>query len=460
MKNQKPKYYQLIPAKIFNELSGIEDLVKPKIKGYCSDYLKEVISIVASSTRKNINSSQLQITYLRKLVPQGDSYLKKLIDLNIILRTGNAIVGQSSYQYIFAPEYQSKYIVLPLNNAKLIRRIEMARKERLKEAVKSIRGHSEQLKHLKALCIAPEWKAFIDANYTKETDQYNSIVSSATRILNNDITYSIDNTSGRFHSNVTNMPKSLRPFLRINDEPLINLDISNSQPYLSTILLTDPGKVSYMTKNPAFALLLQSLKVSLKEDVKKYISLVISGNIYEYLMNEFSKEGLQLGRDETKKMMLRILFARNRLPKDETNRKARLIFKNRFPIVNKIFSKIRGSEKGNKFENFKRFAILLQSIESYLMLDIIVKRINRELPGTIAITIHDSIMTGVLTDNVEAIRKIMIEELTFFVGFAPKIKVEGIKEEKESNINNNKSLTNMMLQPLQISINQSNKEIN
>jgi len=65
-----------------------------------------------------------------------------------------------------------------------------------------------------------------------------------------------------------------------------------------------------------------------------------------------------------------------------------------------------------------------------LMLDVILKRIYRELPGTIAITIHDSIMTGVLTNNVEAIRKIMIEELTFFVGFAPKIKIEGIIEEK------------------------------
>lgn len=430
MKNQNPKYYQLMPEKIFNEFSSIEDLIKPNIKGYCSDYLKEVISIVASSTRKNINSSQLQITYLRKLVPQGDSYLKKLIDLNIILRTGNAIKGQSSYQYIFAPEYQSKYIVLPLNNAKLIRRIDIARKERQKDAIRSIRGHSEQLKQLKALCIAPEWKAFIDANYTKETDQYNSIVSSAIRIMNNDITCSIDNTSGRLHSNVTNMAKILRSYLRINDEPLINLDVSNSQPYLSTILLTDPGKVSCMTKNPAFALLLQSLKVSLKEDVKKYISLVISGKIYEYLMTEFSNDGLELNRDETKKMMLRILFARNRLPKDETNRKARLIFKDRFPTVNKIFSKIRGSEKGSKFENFKRFAILLQRIESYLMLDIIVKRINSELPGTIAITIHDSIMTGELKNNVEAVRKIMIEELTNFVGFAPKIKVEGINQEK------------------------------
>ena len=127
------------------------------------------------------------------------------------------------------------------------------------------------------------------------------------------------------------MAKGLRPFLRINGEPLINIDIRNSQPYLSTIILTNPSKVSWLTKNPAFALLLQSLKVSLNQDVKYYVSLVVSGQLYEYLMQEFSKGGLNLTRRETKSQVLRILFARNRMPKDEINRKCRQIFKSKFP---------------------------------------------------------------------------------------------------------------------------------
>ncbi|MBN2480156.1 MAG: hypothetical protein JXB19_00315, partial [Bacteroidales bacterium] len=59
----------------------------------------------------------------------------------------------------------------------------------------------------------------------------------------------------------------------------------------------------------------------------------------------------------------------------------------------------------------------------------------RELPGVIAITIHDSIMTGILTNNVEAVRKIMIEELTKFVGFPPQIKIEDNRKGDEG-INN------------------------
>ena len=254
------------------------------------------------------------------------------------------------------------------------------------------------------------------------------------------------------------MAKGLRPFLRVNGEALVNLDVKNSQPYLSTILLTNPGKVSFLVKNTAFAFMLLSLKVSLSEDVKKYISLVNSGQLYEYLMSEFAKEGLELTRSETKTQVLRILFACNRMPRNPINdtevfiskltekekrermefiteypkiKKSRQIFKKCFPGVFRIFSKIRGSEKGDHFQNFKRFAILLQSIESYLMLDVILKRIYKELPGVIAITCHDSIMTGVLTNNVDAVKKIMIDEFTYFVGFCPQISIEGKIENKE-----------------------------
>ena len=248
--------------------------------------------------------------------------------------------------------------------------------------------------------------------------------------MNGDIFYTIDSTSGRFHSNVTNCPKGFRPYLRVNGEPLINIDVKNCQPYLSTIILTDPLKASTFAENPAFAMVLQTLKVSHQQDVKTYISLVINGTFYEYLMSEFASEGLHLDRSETKRQVLRILFARNRTPKDPTNRKARDIFKLRFPTVHRIFSKVRGSNRGDKFTSFKRFAILLQRIESYLMLDVVLKRIYRELPDVVAITIHDSIMTGVMTNNVEAVKTILIEEMTNVVGFWPNVTLEGIIEKE------------------------------
>lgn len=425
-------YSQLIPEKLINDLSMIYELLQDDIKGFDPDCLKEVISTIACQIQKTDGFAPLQIKILKRLVPQADKYLKGLIDLGVIVREGQYIPGEISYKYKFAQTYESKYLPRHLNNPRLQRRIALIHEELRKESVKkSIKNHAEQTKFLRLLTIDENYTDYFRNNPDLTLEQYNSAEASATRIINGDIFYSEDSTSGRFHSNVTNLSKDLRPYLRINDSPLINIDIKNSQPYLSTIILTNPSKVSYLTNNPAFALLLQNLKVSLKEDVKKYISLVVSGQLYEYLMSEFTKGGVPLTRQDTKRQVLRILFARNRTPKDETNKKCRQIFRDNFPTVHKIFSKVRGHERGDKFTNFKRFAILLQRIESYLMLDVILKRIYRELPGTITITIHDSIMTGVLTNNVEAVRKIMVEELTYFVGSPPQIKIEGRLEEKE-----------------------------
>lgn len=419
-----PQYHQLIPEKVLQKLPIIERKIKSQIKGFCADNLKEVISIVACHTRKDMAPSPIQICYFKKMVGQGDKYLKGLIDLNVIQRSGLAIKGECSFKYCFSSVYKSKFIFMPLINPKLILRIEKAHQDLKKGKRKFLKNHCEQIKFLKRLSIDPECINFINSNYSKDSDRYNNATASVTRIMNKDFFYCVDITSGRFHSNITNMPKEIRPFLRINGKPLVNIDIKNSQPYLSILLLTSPEKVSFLAKNPAFAKLLQSLVVSDNVDIMTYITLVNSGQLYEYLMDEFAKEGLVLNRDETKKQVLRILFARNKMPKNNTNKKARIIFTNRFPSLHRVFSEIRGYGSGDKFTNFKRFAILLQSIESHLMLKVIMKRIVTLLPNIVALTIHDSILTSDSSPEIQTIHTIMVEELTKFIGFSPNIKIE------------------------------------
>jgi hypothetical protein len=430
-------YYQLIPEKIFQNLNTIEELLKPGIKGFSIYNLKEVISIIAIHVRREDNEdSPLRMEYFRKLVPYAERYLVGLIELGIITRSPYYIPKEISYRYNFTPEYQSKYISLPLDDAKMILRIQNAYTKFGKESIKMIWGYSSQVKYLKQLTLAEGWQELVES-YKANTHQYNCIMASAMQIINKVPSYSIDETEGRFHSPITSMKRELRQFLRIDGKPLKNIDIKNSQPYLSTIILTYPSKVAWLTKNPAFQMLLQSLKVSQNEDVKKYIYMVASGHFYEYLMQEFSIEGLKLTRKETKLQVLRILFARNRMPKDEINRKARQIFIARFPTVHRIFSKVRG-----RAENSNRFSILLARIESYLMLNVILKRINKELPNIIAMTIHDSIMTGILTDEVEAVREIMNDVLTEFIGFQPKIEIESSRQNENENIENIKEEIN------------------
>lgn len=424
-----------MPENVLNDFKSIEDSLRSKIESYNSDYLKEVISIVAKNVRKKEKddyskedpeneAALLNMEYLNKLVPSGGKYLLQLIDIKVIIRSSNYIPGKQSFKYNFTPAYKSKYIQLPLYNAKLIRKIKSRQEQKRKKDAISIRGLTKQVIFLKQLTFDPSVYDYIEANYKKGTNKYNRIISAVTRIENGDIFYSRDVTSYRFHSNLTIMPEGIRKYLRYKGQPLVNLDVKNCQFYLSIMLLTEPVKLANLTKYPVFAMILKSLKVSRKQDVIKYISLNVNGVFYDDLMIEFNKEGMNLNRDQTKKKVIAILFSPNPMPVNPRNKKCKEIFKKCYPTVFTIFNKVRGSEseKRDHFQDFRRFVILLQTIESYLILDVILKRIYRELPGVVALSIHDSIMTT--EANVEAIHKIMKDELSKFVGYEPTIKME------------------------------------
>lgn len=429
-KKTETVYRQLVPDAIYQELPIIEEAIRPFIQGYRQTYLLQMISIVAWHIRKDEGISRLQMKHLKKQVPQGDKYLIHLIDQGIIIRTGHPIKAEKSYEYSFAPAYQSKYVEVLLNDKKLIRRLELLRGKVEKEHRKTIWGHLKQREFLKLLTIDAECCKIIKPLEQNNVKKYNSLLASATRIDQQIHTCIRDNTSKRMHTNITNMSKELRHFLRVDGQPLVNIDIKNSQPYLSVLLLTHPEKVASFANNKALEILLKEIKIKNSKDIALYITLVTEGGLYEYLMAEFSKEDFTLTRQETKRQVLRTLYAKNRLPKNPENRRARQIFTDRFPNVHKVFSRIRGRGKGEKFENYKRLAILLQSIESHLVLDVIMKRVYKEMPGVFAMTIHDSILTVNRPEVVEMIRDIMEAELKNFVGYAPQIEIEWLGGEK------------------------------
>jgi hypothetical protein len=111
--------------------------------------------------------------------------------------------------------------------------------------------------------------------------------------------------------------------------------------------------------------------------------------------------------------MLVVLYDRNR----KKLTRAKQIFKDLFPTVFEIFYKIRGSGKG------ERFAILLQTIEAYIVLKVIYPRLLKEHPEINAYTIHDSFL---VIEKSEIVKSIMIEELKQFTGYKPIIKIDDI----------------------------------
>jgi len=403
-----PRYYFCIPEKVMNVLPDLEALAINEILHFNTSYLNELITLIALHQKKDEGQAILKAKYLNKLVPNYQNYIRFLIHMGVIKRTSQYIPGEVSYSYSFAPEYNSRYKYCPVDDMFLIRRI-------VKNNLKRHNTHKYpgQAGFIRKMTIDPE--AFEAVKMFPTVEKFNSGLASILKIQQGDIFYSVDQTSGRFHSNLTNLPESLRHFIRINGKQLANIDIKNSQPYLSTILLTDPGKVSPFAKSRELSMFLQTLKKAESMDVTIFNYLVFNGKLYEFLM----EKGFAKDRRETKRQLFIVMFG----PVTYWS-KQHEIFESWFPSVYERFAIIKGHARGNKFKSYKRFAILLQSIEAHLVLDIILTRINKEHPLTIAITIHDSVMTSILTSDVEAVQKIMNDELTKFVGYRPSLKVE------------------------------------
>ena len=58
------------------------------------------------------------------------------------------------------------------------------------------------------------------------------------RIVNGDF-FTVVDRFGRFHTNLTNLKATLRPYLRYRDSHLCNLYIANSQPIVFCLLLVN-----------------------------------------------------------------------------------------------------------------------------------------------------------------------------------------------------------------------------
>ncbi|AZQ44856.1 hypothetical protein [Nonlabens ponticola] len=202
--------------------------------------------------------------------------------------------------------------------------------------------------------------------------------------------YSRKGKSRRLNTNLTMMASDLRPFI-IGYENMSYLDLSNSQPVL-------------------FNVTLQSLKEtasgSLKMEIDRYFQITIEGRWYEELCDIF-----KCNRKTAKQYWMLIAYSKNNECRRLKNK-----FRNSFPEVYSIIEQ-------QKKDNYTKFSIGLQKIESQIFIDVICKRLveNDILP----LSIHD----GVLVDRnyTEKTYKIMTDALCEYIGAIPVIDINGVK---------------------------------
>ncbi|PCH52410.1 MAG: hypothetical protein COC22_04120 [Flavobacteriaceae bacterium] len=291
----------------------------------------------------------------------------------------------------------------------------------------------------------------INEKYKDPKNQRDHAIMSITRLQDKYYALKRDGNVYRYHTVLTNMRSILRNAITYNGKKLYTLDITNCQPYLSTILLSsdylikcDPENQSvsisfdkpkntfasisnkninkvainqYKFKSSESYIMLGLFKKSpINTDIQEYIKLAVGGRFYEELQKKFkSILGIDFdSRKDIKKAVLKVLYTANNYFGCE-KAKPKKLFAELFPEVYKIFADIKRLDKSV-------LPRILQCIESYLIVDVICKRISEELPNAPIFTIHDSITTT--EEYIEDVRKIMEEELENKIGKAPKINFE------------------------------------
>lgn len=400
---------------------------------------------------------------LQSVVRKYNHYINFLLSVEIIITDKHFIPGEKCRGYCFNFPYNGqpyKEIViedLMLNRA--IKRVARRHEEEIKEATKGYSYITKWWDDGKLQIDEPAAYKWID-EYTQKkivsiaaddsirfpqieienakntAEDFKYLVRS---IKDKKYNYRFSGEGHRFYNPISNLKRELRNFLTYGGQSLVDVDIKNSQPFLSLVLFNSKfweAKVHFRKKSLKYLMedvfnnirnskyynsiitLVKSneTQYSIGLKINEYRDLVLSGEFYEYIQDNFSP--LYPNRfDERSKVkieVLRILYSDPSLHWLGCY-KACHTFKSIFPGVSKILNDI-------KLVKQNYLPIILQRIESHLVIDIICKAISKIHPHIPLFTIHDNIITT--KGNELIVEEIMKQEIHKWTGYEPRFGVE------------------------------------
>ena len=389
--------------------------------------------------------SLLNMGYLRNIVPNAHDYIDYLKRLGII-EYKNHFVGPGanhSRLYRICKPFEGPAVFRTVNDAKLNNRIaenngSLKRRNSKKYPVLNSYVYAVTIDYNAALqTIEAMYQAHRATDPEKAEARRTFSLAEVEKIRSGEIYITVSGVNGRYDTNFTRLPGELVPHLTIDCQQLTEIDIRNSQPFFAVSLFNPSPEVERVMTDflgSRLTMYIISLQLAHYEDVMLYTSLVQSGGFYEFMMDQFRANGIEFAdRDEAKDLIFTVYFGKNNAVHYSA---AVRLFRSLFPNVWTAFVAIKEKEHN-------RLAILLQRIESHVMLNLAARRIISELPEVKFITKHDSLLPAglMVTSGVEGVEKILTEVVTEVVGVKPLLKVKN------------------SLDPLFTISNQSNKQI-
>ncbi len=425
----------------------------PNFKPFKLDKLKYILSLISELRVSNKDLlfedyTPINASLLQKKIQNYKDYLNYLIDDLRIVKSDNSYVNNlKSRGYRFENGYNTFLKTVDVTDISLSKAID----KDIKKSEVTLDGldyltkwYNDKLKIDYTACkefldreyelkiMFPELRDYdmIKKAYRIPLNQYNSSFISLSKIYTKQFFLKRDSNVYRFHSNLTNVSSILRNAITYDGQKLVNIDITNSQPYFSSILFksdfwkksqklsstnNNVFNISNIKNNNLYIMLGDIESPDVTEDIIEFVDLACQGRLYEVLQEKFKKIGFEFStRNDVKKAIFQVLFTSNQFI-GQPDAKPKKLFSEIFPHVYRFFNLIK---KGDK----TILPRLLQSIESYVVIDVLCKKIEQEHPEIPIFPIHDSIATTVKYRDV--VKKVMLEECHKLLGIPPVLKFE------------------------------------
>ena len=301
-------------------------------------------------------------------------------------------------------------------------------------------------------------KSTLESLYPGDEDTVDMQLELVRRLRYKDLwTFKIGKT-GRLYTPLSNLNKNLRPLIRVQGEPLVEIDIKSSIPFMSLVLfdnnrlkrnktvrkiLEDANptlRYTYLSKrlvdvktnilqnweSKSFLFMGDSISYSNRNsypyNIRHYIELVQSGDVYQYMTDKWNQDHevvKQYNRKSAKKALLTILNQPSSFKSPE-----RKVFEREFPDVALTFSRLnsgylrtnngKGKAKTKKDDIDCPFAYFTQKMEAHIVLDLVVGSLLKSNPKLPLYTIHDAIYTT--KENVDTVKNKLTSEVLKLTG--------------------------------------------
>lgn len=465
---KESKHILLLPEKLMTRFADIQHN-PPQIIGFNIDRLQCIVStILKHKQQKHPGAySLLNMGYLRNIVPNAHDYINYLKRAGII-EYKNHFAGRNSRLYRICKQYEGPAVFRTVNDAKLNNRIaknngSLKRRNSKKYPVLNSYVYAVNIDHETALqTIEARYQAHRADDPEGAEARRTFSLAEVEKIRSGEIYISVSDINGRYDTNYTRLPSELVPHLTIDGQPLTEIDIRNSQPFFAVSLFNPSPEVERVMTDylgSRLTIYIKSLHLAQYEDIKLYTSLVQSGGFYEFMMDNFRANGIEFAdRAEAKELIFTVYFGKNNAVHYSA---AVRLFRSLFPNVWRLFEIVKDKEHN-------RLAILLQRIESHVMLNLAARRIISELPEVKFITKHDSLLPSglMVTNGVEQVERILTEVVTEVVGVKPLLKVKTASplfssipiQSNKQNSPNPIPIPFMYMKTLQVTENEEKKE--